>query len=46
MDIEIFYQYPLKSHSTGELLHVDDRHYSTLNVKIRKKVKQLLDLNK
>lgn len=46
MDIEIFYQYPLKSHSTGESSHVDDRHYLTLNVKIRKKVKQLLDLNK
>lgn len=45
MDIEIFYQYPLKSHSTGELLHVDDRHYLTLNVKIRKKAKQPLDLN-
>ena len=46
MDIEIFYQHPLESHSTGELLHVDDRHYLTLKVKIRKKVKQLLDLNK
>jgi hypothetical protein len=41
----MFYLHPLKYRSTGELLWLDGRYYLTLNVKIRKKVKQPLDLN-
>ena len=45
VDIKDFYMHLLKYHSTGESLHEEDGHYFTVNGKLRKKIKQLLDLN-
>ncbi len=44
VNIKTFYSHIMKYHSKGESIHEESGYYFTINDKLRKKIKQLLDL--
>ena len=45
VNIKDFYNHILKFHSKGTSIHEEDGHYFTVDEKLRKKIKEMLDSN-
>lgn len=45
VNIKNFYNHIIKFHSSGTSIHEEDGHYFTVDEKLRKKIKEILDSN-